>query len=143
MAESRVLVFTILFVFVWAKYGQVFAQEKRKCLFTNNYDVYITNRIPIDSGPLSLRCQSKSDDLGNHTLVFGQNFHWDFCESLFQNTLFFCHASWGSKQASFDAFKSKWNRHHTSVLFWEARDDALYLNKDSKTIIFEKRVDWH
>lgn len=136
MAKSSV-VFPILFLLISANINrQVFA-----CILTPSWTVYVTNKSPSSS--MLVHCQSKDDDLGNRTLAFGKGFNWSFCESILSNTLFFCHVWWGSKQASFDAFSSKWGRRYHDCV-WELKEDGLYLNDDNKylTPVYTKKVDW-
>lgn len=80
--------------------------------------VQIFSSLP--NPPLSFRCQSGNDDLGNHTLTETQSYQWHFCTTPFGNTLYFCSFKWGSKRACFEVFhdeqtqcilpqdKSKW-----------------------------------
>lgn len=126
------LVLPTLFLFMLANCVQVFALQKRRCIFTIGYHIHITNKIPSNRDPLFIRCQSKDDDLGNHTLTSGQEYVWSFCENFFRNTLFFCHARWGSKNLNFDAFNAKWG--DLDDCFWEAKVDGLYMSTGENTV---------
>lgn len=68
------------------------------------YRVEIRNSLPNNSKNLEFRCQSKDHDLGYHTLPPEGDFHWDFSEKVFRNTLFFCHFYWGPKNSVFDVY---------------------------------------
>ncbi|KAK1414081.1 hypothetical protein QVD17_29821 [Tagetes erecta] len=48
--------------------------------------------------------QSADDDLGNHTLAFGQHTYWDFCLHITLKTRFYAHFYWNSKTAFFDVY---------------------------------------
>nr|XP_009773608.1 PREDICTED: uncharacterized protein LOC104223803 [Nicotiana sylvestris] len=50
-------------------------------LFSPGYLMHIIDNSPTNSPALTLRCQSKDDDLGYHTLnVIGQEFRFKFQE---------------------------------------------------------------
>ncbi|KAM7461265.1 hypothetical protein LguiA_029386 [Lonicera macranthoides] len=70
------------------------------------YTVFINNGFE-KGNDITVRCQSKNDDLGFHTLHPGEEFDWSFRENFFATTLFFCHFWWGSKEASFTVFDQK------------------------------------
>ncbi|PIN24459.1 hypothetical protein CDL12_02810 [Handroanthus impetiginosus] len=134
----------LLLILIWTNHIQVIAQEKVSCPFTEQFNVYIINKLPPNSGSLELHCASGDDDLGTHKLTFGQDFHWKFCESFLANTLYFCHFWWGSKERAFNTFNSKWKeRSPTDYLYWEVRSDGFYLaynRNDAKS--FKKYADW-
>ena len=53
---------------------------------------------------LQFRCQSGDDDLGYHTLNTMEECHFSFTVDFWDNTLFFCHFYWNSKDLSFVVF---------------------------------------
>lgn len=110
--------------------------EGKSCFFLNRFDVHIRSNLPSNSEPLLVHCESKDDDLGNHTLTTDQEFHFHFCERPF-TTLFHCHLQWGKKGNSFEAYNAKWhgNPCHGSDCVWVAKTDGIYLGID-------KRYDW-
>ncbi|KAG5523588.1 hypothetical protein RHGRI_035402 [Rhododendron griersonianum] len=71
--------------------------------------VQIFSRVPDKPTPLNLRCQSKDDDIGYHTLHTGQDLHWSFNRNFWGTTLFFCHFYWGSKTRVFNVYDSSIN----------------------------------
>ncbi|KAK2985182.1 hypothetical protein RJ640_010471 [Escallonia rubra] len=71
------------------------------------YELHVISRIPQSYPPLTIRCQSKDDDLGYHTLYAGDDFHWHFRSNAIGTTLYFCHFWWDSKQKVFDVFNMK------------------------------------
>ncbi|KAL7175052.1 hypothetical protein ACSBR2_028788 [Camellia fascicularis] len=66
-------------------------------------EVHVISNVP---NPLRVRCQSKDNDFGMHTLNNGQDFFWRFRP---RHTLFFCHFYWGSKDKMFDVLQYKGN----------------------------------
>ncbi|KAL2459129.1 S-protein-like protein 1 [Forsythia ovata] len=100
--------------------------KANSCL-TQAYKVSVLNGLPQGSSPLKLHCASGNDDLGFHTLNINQDFSWKFCESIIQNTLFFCHLWWGSKNIAFDAFSSNSIEDcPEGVCLWVAKSDGIY-----------------
>ncbi|GFP80019.1 hypothetical protein PHJA_000145300 [Phtheirospermum japonicum] len=98
------------------------------------------NNLPSNYPPLNLRCKSKNDDLGYHTLLVNQDFHWSFCQNIFGKTLFFCHLYWGSKQRAFVSFSSKHRSAPSFQLYWSARKHGIYLNNFNDTNIFGRTL---
>ncbi|PIN24463.1 hypothetical protein CDL12_02814 [Handroanthus impetiginosus] len=109
------------------------------CFFTSGYHVHVTNQLPAPE--LELHCASGNNDLGNHKIVQGYDFNWEFCENFARNTLFFCHLSWTNKEFSFDVFSSGWEeRCHDGQCYWEARTDGIYFTGGGRP--FKKEYDW-
>lgn len=133
---------TILFLFLISP-NHFQAAIARSCLFVDKYTIHISNELPPNS-QLKLHCASKNDDLGNHTLIVGQEYTWSFCENFIPNTLFYCDATWGSKKCHFDAFSSAWNgRCSHGKCYWEAREDGFYMSSSKDTPSFYKKyADW-
>ncbi|CAA0825320.1 Plant self-incompatibility protein S1 family [Striga hermonthica] len=103
-----------------------FQTSARACFITYKITVRVINNLPSGSEPLIVRCQSKDDDLGYHTLTVNQEFKWSFCERLFGHTLFFCHLWWGSKQVAFDAFRSEKFKDSKILHFWLAGSTGIW-----------------
>ncbi|KAH7844030.1 hypothetical protein Vadar_023511 [Vaccinium darrowii] len=110
------------------------------------YGIHITSRVPNKPSPLRVRCQSKDDDFGMHTLYEGQEFKWYFNRGL--TTLYFCHFYWGSKDKVFDVFNvtttddGYCNRTYGDAIecLWEARPDGFYVNNWERP--WNKVNDW-
>ncbi|KAF9591266.1 hypothetical protein IFM89_003217 [Coptis chinensis] len=96
---------------------------------------------------LNFHCQSGNDDLGSHTLAYGQSFSWRFHDNLIDTTLFWCSAEWWDNnnkvqiQGSFDIYDAprdiKTCKANCTRI---ARPDAVYGNDDHsklKFIIYE------
>lgn len=117
----------------------------KTCIFTPSYTIYVANKLPPNSAPLIAHCQSKDDDLGNHTIAVGQNYNWSFCENAAGNTLFFCHLYWGSKQAVFDVFSDPElaNKCSKNVCYWEAQSGGIFFNGYYPPKGLEKMYDWN
>ncbi|KAH6760416.1 hypothetical protein C2S52_009110 [Perilla frutescens var. hirtella] len=118
----------ILFVFIIANLFQPFAQG---CggFEIEKYKMVVVNSLPKNSSPLKLHCASGDDDLGYHNLTVGQTFHWSFCQSFLDNTLYFCHFWWGKKQVAFDVFNPHL-KSATHVSVWAARTDGIYHSEE-------------
>ncbi|CAJ2640085.1 unnamed protein product [Trifolium pratense] len=60
--------------------------------------VTIINNVTIDSNftSIEVHCKSKDDDLGFHTLKFGESYTFSFKRTLlpFKTTLFYCSFTW-------------------------------------------------
>ncbi|KAI5660607.1 hypothetical protein M9H77_19930 [Catharanthus roseus] len=98
------------------------------------YFVHIFNQLPVGSNPLTVRCQSKNDDIGYKTLDVNEEFQWHFFDNLF--TLFFCHFWWDNKQAVFDVFNRSFGPfkcyNHIpgqgeQTCTWHVRADGFYM----------------
>uniref|UniRef100_A0A1U7VD36 S-protein homolog n=1 Tax=Nicotiana sylvestris TaxID=4096 RepID=A0A1U7VD36_NICSY len=83
--------------------------------FATTQTVYIIDALSYDiSKPLTVRCQSKDDDLGNKTFnarykVLHPNEEFSFSfrrKVLIGSTLYFCHFWWENKDKSFEVFNN-------------------------------------
>ncbi|KAI3472884.1 hypothetical protein Pfo_031200 [Paulownia fortunei] len=135
---KHLLQFCILLTFLL----QVMASEKRICLFSRHLTVFVVNGLPPNSPPLLLHCASGDDDLGNHTLTTGQNFHFDFCVNF--TTLFFCHLWWNGKNIAFNVYDSFWPIQFciNNVCYWEAKSDGIYRSKHYPPKNLTKKYNW-
>ncbi|KAL6962101.1 hypothetical protein U1Q18_037055 [Sarracenia purpurea var. burkii] len=117
----------------------------------DGFTVHIIDQVPNNPTPLTLRCQSKDDDIGTHTLYTGQEIKWSFKLNPFGRTLFFCHFYWGSKDTSFTVYDKRIRDdcrrlggiaapRAFDVCYWEARTDGFYVSGD--TIQWEKINNW-
>lgn len=112
------------------------------CLSKTHID--ITDHLSNGSIPLTLRCQSKDDDLGYHKLYPNQpSYTWSFVPSFISKTLFFCHFWFNGKDAVFDVFNQEnWGadycdryshsfpwKHISSTCYYQVRDDGFYMSK--------------
>lgn len=116
----------------------------RKCIISPKYTVYVANSLPRGSPPLRAHCASGNDDLGTRTIAVGQNINWNFCESVVDNTLFFCHLWWGKKNAVFDVFTSKTRSYcFTHVCYWEADPEGILFDGVYPPQALVKVYDWN
>jgi len=54
---------------------------------------------------MTLHCQSKDNDLGQHNVAYGDEFGWNFSDNVFGATLFYCDLGWQNvKEFHFDAY---------------------------------------
>ncbi|KAK2979999.1 hypothetical protein RJ640_020025 [Escallonia rubra] len=100
----------------------------------NEFQVNVVNGI---SDNILIRCQSKDNDLGFHTLHVGDDFSWHFQTNLIGGTLFFCHFWWNSKDKSFNVFdETQWEdkcQYHEGSgpfrkCFWLVKPDGFYFS---------------
>ena len=112
--------------------------EQQAFQFFRSVEVHIISGVPNTPKPLRFRCQSKDDDLGEHTLNTGQEFNWKFSPNILGTTLFFCHFYWNSKDRSFavydDRLRDLCSDSFKSQCYWVAKPDGFYLSKDNKSI---------
>ncbi|KAK6136053.1 hypothetical protein DH2020_030219 [Rehmannia glutinosa] len=126
---------------------QTMASEKRNCLITEAFDVYVANSLPPNSPSLLVHCASKDDDLGNHTLTNNQEFHFGFCDNSF-NTLFFCTLWWGKKQRGFEVFHEKFPKSwrgascDVDVCYWAVKSDGIYFSNYNPPRGLTKKYSW-
>ncbi|CAA0825319.1 Plant self-incompatibility protein S1 family [Striga hermonthica] len=83
------------------------SHKGKSCFLLYDARVSFTNNLPQNSKPLNLHCASKNDDLGNHTVGYGESWGFKFCVNPFA-TLFYCDLNWGDKSMSVHAFDGKW-----------------------------------
>ncbi|KAL9165662.1 hypothetical protein ABFS82_06G185400 [Erythranthe guttata] len=135
---------TLLFILISINFFQAMASEKRKCILTTKYTVYIVNSLPRNSLPLIAHCASKNDDLGNRTLQAGQSFNWSFCDSYIENTLFFCNFRWGSKHRAFNVYTSKHRADcFKKACYWEADPEGILFDGVYPPQALVKLYDWN
>lgn len=114
-------------------------------------EVDIINGLP---DPMTIRCQSKNDDLGVHIILPGTpGFSWKFKPNIFWRTLFFCHFWWGAKNTSIDVYNdSKMGpgdvcrnpETGARTCYWQARGDGLYFSNNNAKFPdgWTKKYDW-
>lgn len=101
------------------------------------FHVHIANKLPKNSNPLTVHCESKDDDLGYETLLVNQEMKWDFCDDPKHNTIFQCLFWWDKAIAAFHVFdetkemkrncNNKIGGQGKRTCYWEAREDGFYL----------------
>ncbi|VFQ94371.1 unnamed protein product [Cuscuta campestris] len=115
--------------------------EDSKLVMNSKVDVHVINEM--SSLPILVRCQSRDDDLGYHILDTAEEFQWHFKNTIFDNTLFFCHfymedAASRRKDSVFDVFTNDYmnnrcshypERYHYRC-YWLVRDDGFYMGPD-------------
>lgn len=99
--------FTFLILILSSHHLVISRAKAMTCLLSKEYRVIITSGLPDNTHKLSFRCQSKDNDLGNHTLSVAQSFSWKFCGNFMATTRFFCHFYWETKNIAFDVFELK------------------------------------
>ncbi|KAM3247619.1 hypothetical protein P3L10_009386 [Capsicum annuum] len=106
--------------------------------WTSTFHVFIHNALPENSQPLTLRCQSKDDDLKTNVLNVNDVYDFRFQLHVFGGTLFFCHFYWNNKDLIFDVFNNHISNHcggmdgdigRDAGLFechWRVQNDGFY-----------------
>lgn len=77
---------------------------------------------------INLHCQSKDNDLGEHTVADGGEFGWEFSVNVIGTTLFYCDVSWENFGGfHFDAysFERDWGRCESRCL-WLISKEGMY-----------------
>lgn len=94
--------------------------------------IEIINSLPDNTDPLKVRCQSKDDDLGYHTLLKDQGFLFKFSPNFIGTTLYFCHFYWGNLDKSFDVYDSHRQCYcedcETDICYYRALADGFYFS---------------
>ncbi|EEF44314.1 S-protein homolog 7 [Ricinus communis] len=116
--------------------------DKLMCI---TYRVHVMNGLSSNKDPLFLHCQSRDDDLGDHTLYLGGDFNFKFRIKLFgKSTWFSCDMIWGSKHQHVDVFTEKIEGPMCCIegnsCHWRAQDDGIYFSMNNVDWI--KRYDW-
>ncbi|XVE89969.1 hypothetical protein DITRI_Ditri20bG0039200 [Diplodiscus trichospermus] len=97
------------------------------------YRVHISNGLS-NNNELTIHCQSKDDDLGEHRIPVSQEWNWSFKVNQSGTTLFWCNMNWANHHGSFEIFvvdHELLKRCDFKECFWSARDDGLYLENNS------------
>ena len=115
--------------------------------------VDISNHLPDGSPSLTVRCQSRDDDLGYQELFPNQSsYTWAFRPAWFSTTLYFCHFFWDGKDAVFDVYNEDWGVDYcaqyvllsgrynimiSDTCYWQVTADGIYLSKTSDPVSSE------
>lgn len=120
--------------------------------FTTRITVYIIDALPYNSKPLTLRCQSKDDDLGYKSFHPTEEFKFSFNENFFGGTLFFCHFWWNGKDTAFVVYNDDIHTYcglvsppseHDYECYWKVQEDGFYFGEyRNPPPIYEKKHDW-
>ncbi|KAL2342385.1 hypothetical protein Fmac_003670 [Flemingia macrophylla] len=88
-----------------------------------------------------LHCRSKDDDLGQHSLLVGEQQAWSFQENIFATTLFWCTLVAENWTFKFDVFSAKKDSNCIDECNRSIRSDGAYFwNQLDK--VWEKRFSW-
>ena len=104
-------------------------EESKVQLPFSKWQVTILNDL---NSTLVVHCKSKDNDLGEHVIVSGDKWFWNFKENIWQTTLFWCNFRSNDGQTSGDVFwPERKNRlsdqckDHNCI--WSARRFGVYL----------------
>ncbi|XAR62730.1 hypothetical protein NMG60_11017590 [Bertholletia excelsa] len=134
--SSSCMSFLLLSLLIFRTEGQ------RPGILTRPYRVHIFDNLDAGSGPLTVRCKSKDDDLGLRNLYPGNDYSWHFNERFLGETLFFCRFWWMKKTISFTVFHDQeaHDCNYTVDCYWSVRVDGFYFSNNMKS--WKKRYDW-
>ncbi|OAY53251.1 S-protein homolog 2 [Manihot esculenta] len=110
------------------------------------FTVHVINGLSSNANPLLLQCRSLDDDLGNHTLNVGGDFHFSFKLKVFGGkTIFTCDLEWGAKHQHAIVFRDSIEASECCVgddnCYWRAQDDGIYFTVDGQDK-WDKIYDW-
>nr|XP_043625731.1 self-incompatibility protein S1-like [Erigeron canadensis] len=116
------------------------------CVANGNITVQITNMIEYDK-VLIIGCRSSDNDLGQHTLLYGQSMDWRFKPNFSKTTLFYCNARWDAADVTlkvhFVAYEyTRDNYGCGSDCRWLFTISGVYAY-DSKNDSWEFRFSWY
>lgn len=107
--------------------------------------IQITNFIGYDD-VLIIGCRSQDDDLGQHTLSYGQSMKWKFKPNFTKTTLFYCNARWKTNvmlRVHFDAYEYMRDNYGCgSDCRWLFTVNGVY-TYDSKHDSWDFRFPWY
>ncbi|KAL5981757.1 hypothetical protein ACLOJK_015820 [Asimina triloba] len=108
----------------------------------NKVHVSLMNRLG-DGKSMNIHCQSKDNDLGEHTVAEGEEFSWDFSVNAFGTTLFYCDLGWGKiSDFHFDSFSAGRDRRRcSSQCLWLVAKEGVYGLND-ETGLWEFMYGW-
>ncbi|KZV29408.1 hypothetical protein F511_18526 [Dorcoceras hygrometricum] len=110
--------------------------EKSACDRSDQYWIFVSDRLSENPVPLQMSCISGMRDLGEQILNFGQYYSWRICNFQDDPETFFCHLVWGSKQVLFKSFNVKLARRcRLNTCYWYVRNDGVYFKR-------QKVKDW-
>ncbi|KAL4569753.1 hypothetical protein LXL04_025396 [Taraxacum kok-saghyz] len=83
-----------ILLFVLLTYSLSIVPVTHGCFIMKKWDVFVKNDIP--DGIIVTHIKSKDDDLGSHTISYGESYRWSFCDRVYGTTLFSGYFSWSS-----------------------------------------------
>ncbi|MCL7046777.1 hypothetical protein MKW94_020701 [Papaver nudicaule] len=108
----------------------VFTVLVRECS-SQRIHASVTNEIS-EGVELHIHCKSKDTDFGDHTLINGAKFSWNFKINIFVTTLYWCNMSWTNVdgkyvQGSYNMYVARrdWKRCENYCHFY-VRKDCVY-----------------
>ncbi|KAK9913692.1 hypothetical protein M0R45_037502 [Rubus argutus] len=84
--------------------------------------VKIRNLLKDDAVSLKLHCQSKDDDLGEHSLASRESYSFEFRTNIMKTTLFFCRFEFENRVQYFDIFRN--SRDDCKSCFWDIVEEG-------------------
>ncbi|KAL5701517.1 hypothetical protein ACHQM5_026843 [Ranunculus cassubicifolius] len=109
--------------------------------------VEVHNSIAPDKN-MNVHCRSKDNNLGDHTVIYGQYYTWDFHVNFWGTTLFWCSVDWIDNQGIYvhGSFKIyDFNRDALKcdkMCVWSAQQDGVYFISPEVNHIPELMFPW-
>ncbi|XP_047336002.1 S-protein homolog 2-like [Impatiens glandulifera] len=77
---------------------------------------------------LKMHCKSEDDDLGDHSIAYGESLYWSFKSKLFiHTTVFTCSMSWDSISGTFDVYRAtRDDSRCAEKCWWRIRTDGAF-----------------
>ncbi|CAK7339353.1 unnamed protein product [Dovyalis caffra] len=141
MASSLTTSFSLLFILFnpfLALGSKPMPFEGSKAGACFKFTVHVINGFSSNAQPLLLNCWSKDDQLGNHTLYNGGDFHFKFGLTILGKTKFQCDFKWAEKHQHVDVFTDGKESDlccDTNSCYWKAEDDGIYFCNDNQSYV--------
>ncbi|KAL0774854.1 hypothetical protein Bca101_040006 [Brassica carinata] len=123
----------LVYIFLYLIFSLHVEPNEAKCLKNT---VAVQNNLTLSRSILKVHCESRDDDLGEHSLEFqGIAYSFSFHDNVILFTRFKCILRKGASleyHKDFVAYEGAVSRGCGLLYIWEARDEAIYLSKNGE-----------
>ncbi|CAN7061642.1 unnamed protein product [Brassica rapa subsp. trilocularis] len=123
----------LVYIFLYLIFSLHVEPNEAKCLKNT---VAFQNNLTLSRSILKVHCESRDDDLGEHSLEFqGIAYSFSFHDNVILFTRFKCILRKGANfeyHKDFVAYEGAVFRECGLLYIWEARDEAIYLSKNGE-----------
>jgi hypothetical protein len=96
------------------------------------YEVHIVNGLPDNTNLLRVHVFSGDEERGYHDLHVNEDYYWHFKMGFFENTKYYAHFWWGTKERSFAVFDSRlaadyFGVRNENIGYWLVKADGFYV----------------